>query len=82
MPLAEIEKDLGLRHLPTSKLLNCKEQSENIDYEKAAHYEKKFRHDVMAHVQTYGDVAPFAKPIIHLGATSAFVGDNTDLNSN
>lgn len=56
-----------------------KANAENIDYEKAAEYEKKFRHDVMAHVHAYGDVAPSAKGIIHLGATSAFVGDNTDL---
>ena len=76
--LAEIEKDLGL-DITDEQIAQLKEHSENIDYEKAAHYEKKFRHDVMAHVHTYGDVAPLAKPIIHLGATSAFVGDNTDL---
>jgi adenylosuccinate lyase len=44
-----------------------------------AKYEKKFRHDVMAHVHTFGDVAPKAAPIIHLGATSCYVGDNADL---
>ena len=76
--LAEIEKDLGL-DITDEQIAQLKEHSENIDYEKAAYYEKKFRHDVMAHVHTYGDVAPLAKPIIHLGATSAFVGDNTDL---
>jgi adenylosuccinate lyase len=76
--LAEIEKDLGL-DITDEQIAQLKEHSENIDFEKAAHYEKKFRHDVMAHVHTYGDVAPLAKPIIHLGATSAFVGDNTDL---
>ena len=76
--LAEIEKDLGL-DITDEQIAQLKEHSENIDYEKAANYEKKFRHDVMAHVHTYGDVAPLAKPIIHLGATSAFVGDNTDL---
>jgi len=52
---------------------------DNIDFKKAAKYEKKFRHDVMAHVHAFGDVAPKAMPIINLGATSAFVGDNTDL---
>lgn len=76
--LAEIEKDLGL-DITDEQINQLKEHSENIDFDKAAEYEKKFRHDVMAHVHTYGDVAPLAKPIIHLGATSAFVGDNTDL---
>jgi len=52
---------------------------DNIDFNKAARYEKKFRHDVMAHVHTFGNVAPKAAPIIHLGATSCYVGDNADL---
>lgn len=76
--LAEIERDLGL-DISEEQIRQLKEQAENIDFAKAAEYEKKFRHDVMAHVHTYGDVAPLAKGIIHLGATSAFVGDNTDL---
>ena len=76
--LAEIEKDLGL-DISEEQISQLKEQADNIDYKVAADYEKKFRHDVMAHVHAYGDVAPLAKPIIHLGATSAFVGDNTDL---
>ena len=76
--LAEIEKDLGL-DISDVQIQELKTQAENIDYDKAAEYEKKFRHDVMAHVHAYGDVAPSAKGIIHLGATSAFVGDNTDL---
>ena len=76
--LAEIEKDLGL-DISEAQISQLKEQADNIDYKVAADYEKKFRHDVMAHVHAYGDVAPLAKPIIHLGATSAFVGDNTDL---
>ena len=76
--LAEIEKDLGL-DISDEQISQLKDNAEEIDYEKAAEYEKKFRHDVMAHVHTYGDVAPLAKGIIHLGATSAFVGDNTDL---
>ncbi|WP_226064447.1 adenylosuccinate lyase [Kaistella polysaccharea] len=76
--LAEIEKDLGL-DISDEQIAQLKENSEEIDYDKAAEYEKKFRHDVMAHVHTYGDAAPLAKGIIHLGATSAFVGDNTDL---
>lgn len=76
--LAEIEKDLGL-DIKQEQIDELKAQQSNIDFEKAAMYEKKFRHDVMAHVHAYGDVAPSAKGIIHLGATSAFVGDNTDL---
>ena len=76
--LAEIEKDLGLE-ISDEQISELKANAENIDYDKAAEYEKKFRHDVMAHVHAYGDVAPSAKGIIHLGATSAFVGDNTDL---
>ncbi|UEQ77946.1 adenylosuccinate lyase [Chryseobacterium arthrosphaerae] len=76
--LAEIEKDLGLE-ITDEQIAELKANAKNIDFDKAAEYEKKFRHDVMAHVHTYGDVAPSAKGIIHLGATSAFVGDNTDL---
>ncbi len=49
----------------------------NIDFDRAAAEEKKRRHDVMAHVHTYGAVCPKAAGIIHLGATSAYVGDNT-----
>ena len=51
----------------------------NIDYAMAAEEEKKRRHDVMAHVHTFGAYAPKAAPIIHLGATSCYVGDNADL---
>ena len=76
--LAEIQKELGLE-ISDEQIRELKDQKDHIDFEKAAEYEKKFRHDVMAHVHTYGDVAPKAKAIIHLGATSAFVGDNTDL---
>ncbi|MFV0198240.1 adenylosuccinate lyase [Empedobacter falsenii] len=76
--LAEIEKELGL-DITDEQIQALKDNATNIDYDVAAAYEKKFRHDVMAHVHAYGDVAPSAKAIIHLGATSAFVGDNTDL---
>lgn len=76
--LAEIEQQLGLE-ITDEQIAQLKANETNIDFEKAAEYEKKFRHDVMAHVHAYGDVAPLAKGIIHLGATSAFVGDNTDL---
>jgi adenylosuccinate lyase len=65
--------------IKASQLKQMRNNLDNIDFKKAAKYEKKFRHDVMAHVHAFGDVAPKAMPIIHLGATSAFVGDNTDL---
>jgi adenylosuccinate lyase len=78
LALAEIEKELGLK-ISDKQIQELKKNVTNIDFEKAAAYEKKFRHDVMAHVHAYGEVAPNAKGIIHLGATSAFVGDNTDL---
>lgn len=76
--LAETEKELGL-DITDEQLAEMKANIDNIDYELADEMEKKFRHDVMAHVHTFGTVAPKAMPIIHLGATSAYVGDNTDL---
>ncbi|MCB9203184.1 MAG: adenylosuccinate lyase [Flavobacteriales bacterium] len=76
--LASIQKELGL-DITQEQLDEIEANIDNIDYDVARAYEKKFRHDVMAHVHTLGDVAPKARPIIHLGATSAFVGDNTDL---
>lgn len=76
--LAESQQELGL-NITDAQIEQMKAQIDSIDFEKAAQYEKEFRHDVMAHVHTFGDAAPLAKPIIHLGATSAFVGDNTDI---
>ena len=76
--LAEAEKELGL-NITDEQIQEMKENIYNIDYELAAKKEAEFRHDVMAHVHTFGTQAPKAMPIIHLGATSAFVGDNTDL---
>ncbi len=78
LALAESEKELGL-NITDDQLNEMRANLQQIDFEKAAAYEKKFRHDVMAHVHTFGDQCPKAKPIIHLGATSAYVGDNTDL---
>ena len=78
LALAEIQKELGL-DISDEQIKELKDQVNHIDYANANEYEKKFRHDVMAHVHAYGDAAPAARPIIHLGATSAFVGDNTDL---
>jgi len=76
--LAEAEKELGL-NISQEQIDEMKANIDNIDFEYAALMEKKFRHDVMAHVHTFGKVCPKAMPIIHLGATSAYVGDNTDL---
>jgi adenylosuccinate lyase len=76
--LAKAEKKLGLE-ISDEQIAQMQKNIDNIDYETAAEYEKKFKHDVMAHVHTFGEVAPKAKPIIHLGATSAYVGDNADL---
>lgn len=78
LALAEIQKTLGL-DISEEQLQELRAHLEDIDFEKARNYEKKFRHDVMAHVHTLADAVPLARPVIHLGATSAFVGDNTDL---
>lgn len=76
--LAESEKELGL-NITDEQIAELKAHVDDIDYEKAAAYEKECRHDVMSHVKAYGDQCPNAKGIIHLGATSCFVGDNTDI---
>ena len=76
--LAESEKELGLP-ITDEQLDEMRAHIYDIDYEKAADYEKRLRHDVMAHIRTYGDACPKAKGIIHLGATSCYVGDNTDV---
>ncbi|WP_022819440.1 adenylosuccinate lyase [Fusobacterium russii] len=76
--LAEAEKELGL-DITDEQIEEMKKNILNIDYDLAAKKEKEFRHDVMAHVHTFGTQVPIAMPIIHLGATSAYVGDNTDL---
>ncbi len=76
--LARAEMKLGLP-VTQAQVDELEAHIDDIDYEKAAEYEKKFRHDVMAHVHTYGDACPGAAGIIHLGATSCYVGDNTDI---
>ncbi|WP_017416108.1 adenylosuccinate lyase [Clostridium tunisiense] len=76
--LAEGEKELGL-NITDNQIKELRDNIENIDFELAEAKEKEVRHDVMSHVHTYGVVAPSAKGIIHLGATSCYVGDNTDL---
>ena len=76
--LARAEMELGLP-VAQEQVDELSAHIDDIDYDKAAEYEKKLRHDVMAHVHTYGDACPKAMPIIHLGATSCYVGDNTDI---
>ena len=76
--LAETEKELGL-DITDEQIAELKEHAEDINYEVAKEREKKVRHDVMSHVYAYGQQCPKAKGIIHLGATSCYVGDNTDI---
>ena len=76
--LAKAEQKLGL-DITDSQIKEMEEHVDDIDFETAARYEKELRHDVMAHIRTFGEAAPGAKKIIHLGATSCYVDDNTDL---
>ena len=76
--LAEVERDLGVE-ITDAQIEQMRDATDAIDFEAAADYERRFRHDVMAHVHAFGDAAPDARGIIHLGATSCFVTDNADL---
>ena len=76
--LAEKERELGVP-IPDDAISQMRAHVDDIDFDKVAAYERRFRHDVMAHVHAFADVAPAARPYIHLGATSAFVTDNADL---
>ena len=76
--LAEAEAELGLAITP-EQIAEMKSHLDDIDFEAARQHEKRLRHDVMAHVHAFGDLCPTARPIIHLGATSCYVTDNTDL---
>lgn len=76
--LAESEMELGLP-VTQAQVDELKAHADDIDYAKADEYERQVRHDVMAHVKTYGEAAPSAKGIIHLGATSCFVDCNSEL---
>jgi adenylosuccinate lyase len=76
--LAEVEKELGL-NITDEQISELKNEVSNINYEVAKEREKLTRHDVMSHVHAYGVQCPTAKGIIHLGATSCYVGDNTDV---
>ncbi len=76
--LATAERELGLP-ITREQIARLEDQIDSIDFAAAREHEKRLRHDVMAHVHTYGDAAPEARGIIHLGATSCYVTDNTDL---
>ncbi len=76
--LAETEKELGLA-ITQEQIDELKAHSQDINYDVAKAREKEVRHDVMSHVYAYGVQCPKAKGIIHLGATSCYVGDNTDI---
>mgnify|MGYP004589141891 FL=1 len=78
LALAESEQELGL-NISDEQLDEMRAHIDDIDYAAAAAHEHEVRHDVMAHVLTFGECCPKAKPIIHLGATSCYVGDNTDI---
>ncbi|NGX57191.1 MAG: Adenylosuccinate lyase [Chlamydiae bacterium] len=76
--LAEAEQELGLP-ITDEQIQQLCEQVDNIDFEAVEKYESELHHDVMAHIKAYGDLCPLAAPIIHLGSTSCYVTDNTDL---
>src|SRR5262245_32566737 len=76
--LAEAEQELGLA-ISADQISQMRSAVDSIDFAKASQYERDLRHDVMAHVHAFGDQCPSARPIIHLGATSCYVTDNTDL---
>jgi adenylosuccinate lyase len=78
LALAEGERELGVA-IPEEAIRQMRANLDNIDFDAVAAYEKRFRHDVQAHIHAFADVAPAAKPFIHLGATSAYVTDNADL---
>ena len=78
LALAESQQSLGIA-IPDEALAAMRAHLDDIDFEAVADYEKKFRHDVMAHVHAFGDVAPAARKFIHLGATSCYVTDNAEL---
>ncbi len=78
LALAEAERELGL-DIPEPAIAQMRAHLDDADLELAARYERRFRHDVMAHIHAFGEQAPAARPFLHLGATSAFVTDNADL---
>ena len=79
LELARCERELGVSRISGEALQQMERALDDIDFRRAAHHEKRLRHDVMAHVHTFEEAAPAAKGIIHLGATSQYVVDNADL---
>src|SRR5438128_1145860 len=79
LELARTQQDLGLNRISDDAIRQMEAKVDDIDFDVAANWEKRLRHDVMAHVHTFEEAAPAAKGIIHLGATSQFVVDNADL---
>ena len=77
LALAEEQKRLGIE-IPDKAIAEIKAHLDDVDLEQVRKYEQRFRHDVMAHIHALGDVAPSARPFLHLGATSAFVTDNAE----
>src|SRR5438105_8321297 len=79
LELARAERDLGVSRITDAALAEMGAHLDDIDFARAADWERRLRHDVMAHVHTFEEAAPAAKGIIHLGATSQYVVDNPDL---
>jgi adenylosuccinate lyase len=77
--LARAEKKLGIKRITDPMIAEMEKHVDDINYASARAYEEKFKHDVMGHIHAYGELCPTAKDIIHLGATSMYVVDNTDL---
>ncbi|HWP37661.1 MAG TPA: adenylosuccinate lyase, partial [Gemmatimonadales bacterium] len=78
LALAEEQRRLGIA-IPEAALSEMRAHLDDVDLEQVRVYERRLRHDVMAHIHAFGDQAPTARPFLHLGATSAFVTDNADL---
>ncbi len=78
LALLEAQRELGLE-IPADAVAQLREHLDDADLTRAADFEKRLRHDVMAHIHALGEQAPAARPFLHLGATSAFVTDNADL---
>lgn len=77
--LAKHQKDLGVESISEDGIQQMIQQQSNIDLAKIQEYENQLKHDIMAHIHAYGDLCPLAKKFIHLGATSNFINDNTDM---
>ena len=78
LALLEAERELGLE-IPERALAEVRRHLDDVDLDRAAEHERRLRHDVMAHIHQLGEQAPAARPFLHLGATSAYVTDNTDV---